>query len=756
MAKNEYFGRYLKAGINSIALIESKTAVTVEQELAEQFELSSDSMQKYKAGNIPTNLNLIKAIAINCVNRGKLGEEWLKSFLDLADYPNTHSVIDELFPKKIEAKKKEKLNDNLPSPSYSKFIMRRTEFDKVIDGLLNRSAVVLLRSLGGMGKTSLAREIASQCISTEPEYASLPVKFDTAIWVSDANNPGTTNLTVVLDAIAQTLDYNEIVKLAIHDKTVAVNKLLSKHKILLIIDNFETITDHYLLDWVTSLPEPSKCIITTREYHRAFRQNTRDIELGGMTPDEARSLIQNKMSDLGISNKKNKIEDFDPLVRTCEGNPKAIEMALGIIKHRGKTQQEAIEELTSIKGDFFKDLFRRAWDLLDADGKNILMIMSMFPNGTKPKPIQEVLEIGEHNFETAISKLIDLSLINIKEEGINSIPFYYLHPLVYSFSSQKLKENSSLETTCRNRWLDYYLKLTNQIGFCWNDTDKLKMLDDEGLREGIEYVIDWANKNERYDYVIKISENVKYYFYIRGIWSSQLNLLRASVGRKTSNAQVEFDALVYHLNILCKQGNKEEAEVYASQVTELKNQNKFSEASLIDYNHAIALHHLRNGELETAVNLWEENLKNKKIDAHQVNANKRWLAVGLYTRGATGDLKEAKKILNELADDKDNENLVHSALSAAIYLTKIDFKEGNPDKALPRIKTSLELSENRQEVAFIPEFEMLYGEYLKIKGINNSEAIEYFEKAAEHFEKLGSTNKVYEVSIRINQLKNKD
>ncbi len=165
---------------------------------------------------------------------------------------------------------------------------------------------------------------------------------------------------------------------------------------------------------------------------------------------------------------------------------------------------------------------------------------------------------------------------------------------------------------------------------------------------------------------------------------------------------------------------------------------------------------MRNGELETAVNLWEENLKNKKIDAHQVNANKRWLAVGLYTRGATGDLKEAKKILNELADDKDNENLVHSALSAAIYLTKIDFKEGNPDKALPRIKTSLELSENRQEVAFIPEFEMLYGEYLKIKGINNSEAIEYFEKAAEHFEKLGSTNKVYEVSIRINQLKNKD
>lgn len=754
MAKNEYFGRYLKAGIGSIAQIESKTAVTIEQELAEQFDLSSDSMQKYKAGNIPTNLSLIKAIAINCVNRGKEGEEWLKTFLDLADYPNAPSVIEELFPKISETKKKGKLNNNLPSPSYSKFVMRKAEFERIIDGLLNRSAVVLLRSLGGMGKTSLAREVASQCISTEKEFASLPTKFETAIWVSDANNPGLTNMTVILDTIAQTLDYNDIIKLAIQDKKIAVNRLLSKHKILLIIDNFETITDNYILDWVTSVPEPSKCIITTREYHRAFRNNTRDIELGGMNTEEARAFILNKMTDWGISHTKNRIEDFDPLVQTCEGNPKAIEMALGIIKHRSKTLQEALDELTSIQGNFFKDLFRRAWDLLDADGKNILLIMSMFPNGTKAKPIEQVLAIDEHNFETAISKLIDLSLINIREEGINIIPFYYLHPLVNSFASKKLKEYSLLETTSRENWLNYYLQLTNQVGFCWNNTDKLKLLDEEGLREGVEYAIDWANKNQKFDYVIKISENVKYYFYIRGIWSSQLNLLRAEVARKISNVQVEFDALVYHLNIICKQGNIDEAEIYIHQINDLKSQNSFSDTSIIDYNHSMALYHLRKGELDTAIKLWEGNLLNKKINPPQINANKRWLAIGLCTKGSSDNLTEAKKIFNELSNDSGNENLIHSALSANIYLTKIDFIENNPDKALPRIRASLEISERSKEVAFIPEFEMLFGNYSILKG-QYSEAKEYFEKASEHFEKLGNAEKVNQLSIQLSQLKNK-
>jgi hypothetical protein len=754
MAKNEFFARKLKAGISAIANNEYKTTVIIEQELAEPFGLSSDSMQNYKKGNIPTEEQLIKAIAIACVNRGQMGLPWLTEFLDLADYPNPYSVIEELFPKKTEAKKKEQLNNNLPSPSYSKFVMRKAEFQKIIDGLLNRSAVVLLRSLGGMGKTSLAREVASQCISSELEYASLPTKFETAIWVTDANNPGNTNMTVVLDTIAQTLNKNEIIKLATEEKKSAINKLLNKNKILLIIDNFETITDNSLLEWVTTLPEPSKCIITSREYHRAFRNNTRDIELGGMTTEEAHTFIFNKMDDLQISHKKNKIEDFDPLVKTCEGNPKAIEMALGIIKYHRKNLQEALDELTSIKGDFFKDLFKRAWDLLDTDGKNILMIMAMFPNGTKAKPIEQVLAIDEHSLETAISKLIDLSLINNKEEGINSVPFYYLHPLVNSFASQKLKENSSLEIPSRENWLNYYLQLTNQIGLCWNDTDKLKKLDEEGLREGIEFAIEWANKNQKIEYVINISENVKYYYYIRGIWSSPLNLLRAEVARKISNTQVEFDALIYQLNILCKQGNIDEAEIYVPKLNDLKSQNSFSETSLIDYKHAIALYHLKKGKFDIAIKLWEENLKNKKIIAHQTNANKRWLAIGLFTKRTPSDLSEAKKILNELANDTGNENLIHSALSANIYLTKIDFIENNPDKALPRIKASLDTSEIRKEAAFVPEFEMLLGEYSMKKELY-PDAKKYFENASDHFDKLGKSDKVNEISIQLNQLKNK-
>ncbi len=289
------------------------------------------------------------------------------------------------------------------------------------------------------------------------------------------------------------------------------------------------------------------------------------------------------MIDINISLSKNIVDDFDPLINTCGGNPKAIEMALGIIKHDKRTLTVTLKEITEIKGELFRDLFKRAWDELNEDGKNIMKIMAMFPFGTKGAPIANLLSINDNDFQSALSKLIDLSLISVKEEGIYIDPFYYLHPLVNAFAIQKLKESTDFEEQMRIKWLNYYLELSKNIGFCWNDIEKLKILDKDRLKESIKYAIDWADKNQAYEYVISISDNVKYYFYIRGFWSSQMNIQRANAAKRISNVQVEFDALVYHLNILCKQGNVDDADIYLPILRDIHSQNELRDTSLINY-----------------------------------------------------------------------------------------------------------------------------------------------------------------------------
>ena len=198
------------------------------------------------------------------VRRGYLNRQWLAEFLQAARYAGPTSLIEQLCPAAPEAASQKTgpaTYDHLPAPTYSKFIERPAAYTEVLEGLRQRSAVVLLVSLGGMGKTSLAREIASDCLQGRN---SAP-HFQAVVWVSDQARPGTTTLNTVFDEIALTLDYPGLVQFEAASKQREVEKLLRRQAVLLVVDNFETYPDPALPDWLIRLPEPSKALVTSRE-----------------------------------------------------------------------------------------------------------------------------------------------------------------------------------------------------------------------------------------------------------------------------------------------------------------------------------------------------------------------------------------------------------------------------------------------------------------------------------------------------------
>ncbi|NJO07768.1 MAG: AAA family ATPase [Chloroflexaceae bacterium] len=263
---------------------------------------------------------------------------------------------------------------NLPAPTYSHFVMRQQAFAEVVDGIERRSAVVLIASLGGMGKTSLAREIAAHSLR---EDSAVP-HFDAVVWVSDKGKEGTTNLSTVLDAIAQTLDYPGIAQYTHSEKQYEVEQLLRRQRVLLVVDNFETITDGVLLEWLLRLPEPSKAIITTRQYRREFRNSAILVNLHGMTEAETSEAVDERLRVLHMERLVSDPTQLEPLLAATGGNPKAITLTMGLLKYERRPLQQIVDDLYAARGDLFDDLFSWAWALLDDAARRLLMIATFF------------------------------------------------------------------------------------------------------------------------------------------------------------------------------------------------------------------------------------------------------------------------------------------------------------------------------------------------------------------------------------------
>jgi hypothetical protein len=470
--RNEVFGRLLKAGISSIAHCEGKTAPAIEADLGQDIGVASYTIQRYKAGNLPPEARTVQILASACVRRGHLDRAWLQAFLQAARYPTPDTLLEQLCPNGPARPRPPRAYQNLPAPTYGQFVMRRQPYEEVLAGLHQRSSVVLITSMGGMGKTSLAREVAARCLDGE---GAVP-RFGAVVWVSDKDRPGTTNLSVLLDEIARTLDYPGLSQFTQADKRYEVEQLLRRQNVLVVVDNFETITDGALLEWLLRLPEPSKALITTREYRREFR-NSWPIDLGGMTDDEAQELIRARLRVLRIEKLVDDPGQLEPLIAATGGNPKAIEIALGLIKYERMPFQQVVDNLYAARGALFDDLFSRAWSQLDQTARHALQALALFPTSTSYAVLRNTVDIGGLAFDRVVEQLADLSLLDVQQTSIHTPPRYALHSLVRAFARGKLTKQTGLEADACERRMGWCCQLAARVGFCWDELRRFELRD---------------------------------------------------------------------------------------------------------------------------------------------------------------------------------------------------------------------------------------------------------------------------------------
>lgn len=689
---NKEFGHLVRGAVNAIADFEGQNVSIIEAELSERICMAPTAIHRFKAGYVPRDPRIIEVLAEAGVRRAYLNRAWLQRFLRAAHYHDAAALIERLIPpESAPSALPERSYHNLPPLTTSHFVLRAEPSTAVFEGLRQRCAVVVIVSLGGMGKTSLAREVAAHCLRP-PESGEHEPCFDAAVWISDKDTPGSTSLTRLLDEIAYTLDYPGLTRLEQTHKRREIEHLLKRRRILLIVDNFETITDAALLPWLLRLPEPSKALVTTREYRKEFQQGAWLVELGGMAETEARQLIAERSRQLKLQLPPDETT-IQQLIGVTGGNPKAIEVVLGLAKSTGHALAQAIEQLRSGPDHLFADLFTLSWSLLGQDAQQILLATTLFPTSVDSSALAEVAGLSEPVFFAAVRQLTELALLDTEQLDDPQQPARApirraIHPLTRAFLERQQAVQAAFLGHARERWLAWAVRTAARVGYAVEDLARLEPLDRE--EPTLFAALTWAFAHNRNAEVIQIARGIEFYYYVRAQWSKKLYLhqLYIEAARRLGDIGEEIVALTLHIQLLSRQGNAAAAAAYVSRLRECVRSHPPRGERFFHVEHASGLYQLAEGHAAAAEGCWRRVLDPAQahgLPAHMVIGAQHWLAVCLAQQGKHD---EARSLYESALTQARQHGYQRMVARNQLQLALLDLSDGEVARAMGRLEES--------------------------------------------------------------------
>lgn len=421
-------------------------------------------------------------------------------------------------------------------PPRELFIGRQKEKKRVLDGLASSYPVLAVEGLGGMGKTALAKETAWLCTHVQArEPSDEPPQYEAIIWIDGQD--GHLSLNDMLDAIAGVLDYRFIVSLSLEEKTAEINKQLRTKACLIIVDNFETVLDVGVGEFIARIPEPpSKALVTTRE--RLLR-GAWAIDIGKMEQKDAFTMIENEGKRLGLRYLEN--ADSNTLAAIYDatgGNPLAIRLSLGMLRNSGLSLDEILERLTSADDDeLFEVLFKRDWyDLLkdDEPSKAVLMTMALLSRTISRDAVEAGSDVHHAYLRTSIKRLIELSLVDVSDGHGNAPQRLHMHSLTRVFVRKELASREDMETVIKNRLVEYFLAYAearantyaSEVSVRELELERHNIIQFAGLAAEHSRACDERNLHE---IVIRYSTAMSSFLWGRGYWNDKLKLCEDAI-----------------------------------------------------------------------------------------------------------------------------------------------------------------------------------------------------------------------------------
>jgi tetratricopeptide (TPR) repeat protein len=426
-------------------------------------------------------------------------------------------------------------------PPRTQFIGREAEKSRIHEALRSRSYLVSIDGIGGIGKTVLALEVAHECLhaSKGEDPTDGIATFEGFIWTTAKDRELTLN--ALLDAVARTLDYPGIAQQPVEEKCIAVRKLLQEQPYLVIVDNFETITDKGVRDFLLNLPEPSKALITTREQKL---RRVWAISLKGLAEPEALALIRTAGKRLGLT----ALERGDDgtllhLYQATGGAPLAIKWAVGQIKQRGQSLDTVLAALHEARGDIFDNIFIRSWSLLAENARQVLMVMPVFATSASREGIEAASDVHHFALDEALGQLVEMSLVDPTNVLDLTRWRYSIHPLTRAFAAAKLHRETGTVQAIHQRVAKFFQAFAKEHGGFWSEEGYAQL---ESELPNILAIIQWCWRNQLANVGMSTFYHINDFMIVRGYWPDAMTLGQKAIAT-AQEVEDEHSAAVFRI-----------------------------------------------------------------------------------------------------------------------------------------------------------------------------------------------------------------
>lgn len=357
----------------------------------------------------------------------------------------------------------EKIINNLPIADYEYeggFVGRADDEEKIIKMLKsNMHRVITIAGAGGVGKSALTLKIVNDIIRDNI------IEYDFIVWVSAKENklsylgiedlePTLKNYDELLDTILNVVGFDADSYGEDNNKKESdINDLFDAcNRVLLIIDNLETITDERIINFILDSHPNVNFIITSR---RGLGQVERRYDLKELKEKDAIHLFRIICKEKGLQELQIADESLiRSYVKKVYCYPLAIKWVLGQAA-LGKDIMCVIDGINEQSSDISKFCFDQVFSELSLEAKSILYALCLDNEAVPKGVLKYISNLDDISFEDCIHDLLIVSLIlpeqkvNKQNGEINS--YYSLLPLTRGYVKVELDKNRDIKSKLQER-----------------------------------------------------------------------------------------------------------------------------------------------------------------------------------------------------------------------------------------------------------------------------------------------------------------
>jgi len=342
--------------------------------------------------------------------------------------------------------------NTLPEKLYTTLIGRNKEIVEILNSLKDSQGkkIIGINGMGGVGKSSLAREVASRVIEQNIFSAIwwTTAKVQSLDILDELSLDKTVSYDIVLNRLASWLGLGSELRTVqkIEDREGKIQKALARYKLLFILDNMETSIDQNgIATRLAKLIIKTDCkiILTSREsWEKVPDILINPVSLQGLSEQDGitllRSIAQEQKNSRILTAKD---EQLLTVTRSVKNMPLALKLVAGLLKnHDLSSVISNIEQIHSPKIiEMYEYLFASSWRSLSMDEKNILITLSQFDEdeGANSQLLRKSELIQADKFDEVIDNLAKMSLIEVSNDNNIEQIRYTLHPLTLNFIRSK-------------------------------------------------------------------------------------------------------------------------------------------------------------------------------------------------------------------------------------------------------------------------------------------------------------------------------